>query len=204
MDLCRDGVVLNGVAHCGHNSPSSWREEVLQQVVQLVPHGSDVRPEKLNVLPLSLLTGFHLGFAVGFDLVDALPSWFPCHGGSAPNPWAYPNLHRLCSVAYRWCATNSCIVKPMSRAMQRSSPGEISRPLCTGTVVARPSPWRKRLCEPRWRTSSNPRVVSIAMTSRDLRTGTGGTEPRPLPPACRQTHPPSWVCRRRGSGRSPP
>ena len=35
----------------------------------------------------------------------------------------------------------------MALAMRLSSVGEVSRPPCTGTVVTRPSAWRKRTCD---------------------------------------------------------
>ena len=67
----------------------------------------------------------------------------------------------------------------------------MSRPPCTGTVVARPSEWRNCLCEPRCRTSSKPRATSMAITSRGLRTGTGGTRPQATTTACVPTYSPT-------------
>ena len=71
---------------------------------------------------------------------------------------------------HRPARIKSSAVKPMSLAIRRSSIGEMS-PLCTGTVVPLPSAWRNCLCEPHWRTSANPNLSKIEITSRGLRTG---------------------------------
>src|SRR5215207_139685 len=60
----------------------------------------------------------------------------------------------------------------MSRQIWRSRVGEMSLPVCIGTVVTRPSACRNCLCEPRWRTSTNPSRSRRATTSRGLTTGT--------------------------------
>ena len=49
--------------------------------------------------------------------------------------------------------------------------GAISRPEWKGTVVTRPALSRNCLCDPRCRTSMNPKTRKIAMTSVGLRTG---------------------------------
>src|SRR5688500_12198969 len=63
----------------------------------------------------------------------------------------------------------------MSRQICRSSVGETSLPACIGTVVTRPSACRNCLCDPRWRTSTNPRRSRRTTTSRGLSTGTDPT-----------------------------
>jgi hypothetical protein len=47
----------------------------------------------------------------------------------------------------------------------------MSRPACTGTVVARPSGCRNCLWEPRCRTSTKPNRPRRAITSRGFSTG---------------------------------
>src|SRR6185369_1218625 len=59
----------------------------------------------------------------------------------------------------------------MSSRICRRSPGEISRPLWSGTVVTRPSGCRNCLCEPRCRISTKPSCCNAAMTCRGLSIG---------------------------------
>ena len=62
-------------------------------------------------------------------------------------------------------------LRPISRAILPSKIGAMSRPRCIGTVVVRPSLCRNCLCDPRWRTSANPRARRRSMTPRGFRTG---------------------------------
>ncbi len=98
-------------------------------------------------------------------------------------PYAYPDV-RWCEeenslelplpdsdISHPSTATKASAVIPMSRAICRSSIGEISCPWWKGTVVPRPSGWRNCLWELRCRTSLNPSFSGRAMTSQGLRTG---------------------------------
>ena len=102
-----------------------------------------------------------------------------------------------------WCqrrAVNCWTLSPAWRAMRRSMLGGVSLDPWTGTVTLRPSGWRKRLWEPRWRTSRKPSAVRIAMTSRGLRTGTDGTPVRRGRCGCRRTRSRAEGLRPRGRG----
>lgn len=105
--------------------------------------------------------------------------------GAQPGPQMLGTASGLFAMSHKLLYRQSYVASNASQQGWR----QVS-PTCTGTVVTRPSGWRKRLCEPRWRTSSNPSAERTATTSLGLRTK-GDTRTQATTTICVPTNSPT-------------